>query len=248
MFKLAGKVAVVTGSRTGLGRGMAVALAEAGCDVVGISKGPSTETGVAVAACGRRFADLPADVGRADAAALIGKATAAFGRIDILVNNAGIIRRADAIEFGERDWDEVMDVDLKSVFFLCQAAARQFLAQKTPGRIINIASLLSFQGGIRVPAYTAAKHGVMGLTKLLANEWAKHGITVNAIAPGYMDTDNTEALRNDPQRSAEILGRIPMGRWGLPADLGGPVVFLASDEAAYVTGHTLAVDGGWLAR
>jgi 2-deoxy-D-gluconate 3-dehydrogenase len=248
MFTLQGKVAVVTGSRTGLGRGMAVALAQAGCDVVGISKGASDETGALVAACGRRFADLPADVGRADATALIGKATAAFGHIDILVNNAGIIRRADALEFSESDWDAVMDVDLKSVFFLCQAAARQFLAQRTAGRIINIASLLSFQGGIRVPAYTAAKHGVAGLTKLLANEWAKHGITVNAIAPGYMDTDNTEALRADPQRAAEILGRIPMGRWGLPSDLGGPVVFLASDEAAYVTGHTLAVDGGWLAR
>ena len=169
------------------------------------------------------------------------------------MNNAGIIRRADALEFSERDWDDVIAVNLKAVFFLAQAAARQFIRQQTAGqskggRIINTASLLSFQGGIRVPSYTAAKSGVLGLTRLLANEWAKYAITVNAIAPGYMDTDNTTALRADAARSAEILARIPMGRWGLPADLAGPVVFLASDAAAYVTGHALAVDGGWLAR
>jgi 2-deoxy-D-gluconate 3-dehydrogenase len=248
MFALDGKVAMVTGCDTGLGQGMALALARAGCDIAGVNVVPPDDTAVLIAAAGRRFCDIRADLSRAVAADLVAQAVAAFGRLDILINNAGIIRRADAIDFSERDWDDVISVNLKAVFFLAQAAARQFIAQKTPGRIINTASLLSFQGGIRVPSYTAAKSGVMGLTKLLANEWAKHGITVNAIAPGYMDTNNTAALRADPVRSAEILGRIPMGRWGLPADLAGPVVFLASAASAYVTGHTLAVDGGWLAR
>jgi len=253
MFDLSGKVAVVTGCNTGLGRGMALALAQAGCDIVGLNIVPADETATAVERMGRRFHDIPTDLSTAKAEDLIARATAAFGRIDILVNNAGIIRRADALEFSERDWDDVIAVNLKAVFFLAQAAARQFIRQQTAGlskggRIINTASLLSFQGGIRVPSYTAAKSGVLGLTRLLANEWAKYGITVNAIAPGYMDTDNTTALRADAARSAEILARIPMGRWGLPADLAGPVVFLASDAAAYVTGHALAVDGGWLAR
>ncbi len=248
MFELNGKVAVVTGCDTGLGQGMALALARAGCDVVGINVVPADATGALIAEAGRRFRDIRADLRTAKAAVLIGQVVASFGRIDILVNNAGIIRRADALDFSEQDWDEVIEVNLKAVFFLAQAAARQFIAQKSPGRIINIASLLSFQGGIRVPSYTAAKSGVMGLTRLLANEWAKHGITVNAIAPGYMDTNNTEALRADPVRSAEILGRIPLARWGLPADLAGPIVFLASPASAYVTGHTLAVDGGWLGR
>jgi 2-deoxy-D-gluconate 3-dehydrogenase len=170
------------------------------------------------------------------------------GRIDILVNNAGIIRREDAINFSEKDWDEVMDVNLKSVFFLSQAAAKQFITQGQGGKIVNIASMLSFQGGIRVPSYTASKSGVMGLTRLLANEWGKHGINVNAIAPGYMATNNTAALRADESRNAEILGRIPAGRWGLPSDLAGPVVFLASKASDYVQGYTVAVDGGWLAR
>ena len=253
MFDLSGKVAIVTGCNTGLGRGMALALAQAGCDIVGFNIVPADETATAVERMGRRFHDIPTDLSTAKAEDLIARATAAFGRIDILVNNAGIIRRADALEFSERDWDDVIAVDLKAVFFLAQAAARQYIRQQpagqtTGGRIINTASLLSFQGGIRVPSYTAAKSGVLGLTRLLANEWAKYGITVNAIAPGYMDTDNTAALRADPARSKDILARIPMGRWGLPSDLAGPVVFLASDAAAYVTGHALAVDGGWLAR
>jgi len=248
MFALNGKVAMVTGCDTGLGQGMALALARAGCDIVGVNVVAPDATAAQIAAIGRRFCDIRADLSSAVAADLVAQAVAAFGRLDILVNNAGIIRRADALDFSERDWDDVIAVNLKAVFFLAQAAARQFIAQKSPGRIINTASLLSFQGGIRVPSYTAAKSGVMGLTKLLANEWAKHGITVNAIAPGYMDTNNTAALRADPVRSAEILGRIPAGRWGLPADLAGPVVFLASEASAYVTGHTLAVDGGWLAR
>jgi len=248
MFALNGKVAMVTGCDTGLGQGMALALARAGCDIVGVNVVAPDATAAQIAAIGRRFCDIRADLSSAVAADLVAQAVAAFGRLDILVNNAGIIRRADALDFSERDWDDVIAVNLKAVFFLAQAAARQFIAQKSPWRIINTASLLSFQGGIRVPSYTAAKSGVMGLTKLLANEWAKHGITVNAIAPGYMDTNNTAALRADPVRSAEILGRIPAGRWGLPADLAGPVVFLASEASAYVTGHTLAVDGGWLAR
>ncbi len=253
MFDLSGKVAIVTGCNTGLGQGMALALAQAGCDIVGVAIRPADETATAMERMGRRFHYIPADLGAATAADVIACATAAFGRIDILVNNAGIIRRADALEFTEHDWDDVIAVNLKAVFFLSQAAARQFIRQQTAGqttggRIVNIASLLSFQGGIRVPSYTAAKSGVLGLTRLLANEWAKYRITVNAIAPGYMETDNTAPLRADPARSKEILARIPMGRWGQPADLAGPVVFLASDASAYVTGHALAVDGGWLAR
>ena len=253
MFDLSGKVAVVTGCNTGLGQGMALALAQAGCDIVGLNIVPADETAAAAKGMGRRFQDIATDLSTAKAEDLIARATAAFGRIDILVNNAGIIRRADALEFSEREWDDVIAVNLKAVFFLAQASARQFIRQQTAGqskggRIINTASLLSFQGGIRVPSYTAAKSGVLGLTRLLANEWAQYGITVNAIAPGYMDTDNTTALRADAARSGEILSRIPMGRWGQPADLAGPVVFLASDAAAYVTGHALVVDGGWLAR
>jgi 2-deoxy-D-gluconate 3-dehydrogenase len=248
MFELTNKVAVVTGCDTGLGQGMALALAQAGCDIVGVNVVAPDETAALIRDAGRRFRDIRADLRSAVAAEVIEHATAAFGRIDTLVNNAGIIRRANAIEFSERDWDDVMDVNLKAVFFLAQAAARQFIRQKAPGRIINIASMLSFQGGIQVPSYTASKSGVLGLTRLLANEWSQHGITVNAIAPGYMATNNTAPLRADPTRSAEILGRIPAGRWGLAADLAGPVVFLASEASAYVTGHTLAVDGGWLAR
>jgi 2-deoxy-D-gluconate 3-dehydrogenase len=171
-----------------------------------------------------------------------------FKHMDILVNNAGIIRRADAIDFSEKDWDDVINVNLKTVFFFSQAAAKQFLKQKTGGKIISVASLLSFQGGIRVPSYTASKSGVMGITRLMANEWAQHNINVNAIAPGYMATDNTAPLRKDPKRSEEILARIPAGRWGLPDDLKGIAVFLASEASRYINGYTIAVDGGWLAR
>jgi 2-dehydro-3-deoxy-D-gluconate 5-dehydrogenase len=248
MFDLNGKVALVTGCDTGLGQGMALALARAGCDVVGINVVPADETGALIREAGRHFHDIRADLRIAAPAEMVSAAVAALGRIDILVNNAGIIRRADALEFSEKDWDDVIDLNLKAVFFLSQAVARQFILQETQGRIINIASMLSFQGGIRVPSYTASKSGVMGLTRLMANEWSQYGITVNAIAPGYMATNNTIALRADADRSVEILGRIPAARWGLPADLAGPVVFLASAASAYVTGHTLAVDGGWLAR
>ncbi|WP_260332281.1 2-dehydro-3-deoxy-D-gluconate 5-dehydrogenase KduD [Paraburkholderia youngii] len=248
-FDLSGKVAIVTGSNTGLGAAMAVALAAAGCDIVGVSRADAGTTAARVEALGRRFADVRADLASISSVDDIMRAAVeAFGRLDVLVNNAGIIRREDALEFGEDDWDAVMDVNLKSLFFLSQAAARQFVRQQGGGKIINVASMLSFQGGIRVASYTASKSGVLGLTRLLANEWAARGINVNAIAPGYMATANTAALRDDAQRNEVILGRIPAGRWGVPDDLAGPVVFLASSASDYVHGHTLAVDGGWLAR
>ncbi|MCX5538157.1 2-dehydro-3-deoxy-D-gluconate 5-dehydrogenase KduD [Paraburkholderia sp. CNPSo 3076] len=248
-FDLSGKIAIVTGSNTGLGAGMALALAQAGCDIVGVCRGESGATPGRVETLGRRFVDVRADLGSiAPVEDIVHAAVEACGRIDILVNNAGVIRREDALAFGEDDWDAVMDVNLKSVFFLAQAAARRFVVQGGGGKIINIASMLSFQGGIRVASYTASKSGVLGLTRLLANEWAAHGINVNAIAPGYMATANTAALRDDAQRNGEILDRIPAARWGEPDDLAGPVVFLASAAADYVHGHTLAVDGGWLAR
>ena len=248
-FNLAGKVAIVTGCGTGLGQGMALGLAEAGASIVGVDYIPAAETGRAVKALGRGFLEITADLSTtAPIPGIVEQTLATFGRIDILVNNAGIIRRADALDFSEKDWDEVMNLNLKTVFFLSQAVARVFVRQGAGGKIVNVASMLSFQGGIRVPSYTASKSGVMGMTRLLANEWAKHGINVNAIAPGYMATNNTAPLRADEQRSTEILARIPAGRWGTPEDLQGVVVFLASDAAGYVNGYTLAVDGGWLAR
>lgn len=249
LFDLTGKVAIVTGSNTGLGAGMALALAAAGCDIVGANRSDPAATAQQVEVAGRRFVDVRADLATlAPIEAIVEAAMDTFGRVDILVNNAGIIRRCDALHFSEADWDAVMDVNLKSVFFLSQAVARRIVKQGGRGKIINVASMLSFQGGIRVPSYTAAKSGVLGLTRLLANEWAARGINVNAIAPGYMATDNTAQLREDAQRGEEILGRIPAGRWGAPEDLAGAVVFLASTASDYVHGHTLAVDGGWLAR
>ncbi len=248
-FQLEGKVAIVTGCDTGLGQGMARALAEAGADIVGVNVSDPTETQAVVEKLGRRFLDLRAnlsDIGCLEG--LVAKARGLTGRIDILVNNAGIIRREDAIKFSEKDWDDVIDLNLKTVFFFAQAVARQFMAQGSGGKIINVASMLSFQGGVRVPSYTAAKSGVVGITRLLANEWAAHKINVNAIAPGYMATNNTAALRADVGRNAAILERIPAGRWGVPDDLAGPVVFLASQASDYVNGYTVAVDGGWLAR
>jgi 2-deoxy-D-gluconate 3-dehydrogenase len=248
-FTLSGKVAIVTGCDTGLGQGMAVALAQAGCDIVGVNRKIPEETAARVTGLGRRFLAIRADLGKQESIHdVVTKAVAEMGRVDILVNNAGTIRREDALSFSEKDWDEVVDLNLKSVFFLSQAVARQFIAQGQGGKIINIASMLSFQGGIRVPSYTASKSGVLGITRLLANEWAAQGINVNAIAPGYMATNNTQQLRDDEQRSQAILDRIPAGRWGLPDDLQGPVVFLASPASDYINGHTLAVDGGWLAR
>jgi 2-deoxy-D-gluconate 3-dehydrogenase len=248
-FQLAGRTAIVTGCNTGLGQGMALALAQAGADIVGVNQGATPETMAQVQALGRKFLDIQRDL--SDTSALSGiveEALTLNGRVDILVNNAGIIRRDDAINFSESDWDDVVNLNLKNVFFLAQAVARQFIAQGTGGKIVNIASMLSFQGGVRVPSYTASKSGVMGITRALANEWAKHGINVNAIAPGYMATANTAALQADPVRNAAILDRIPAGRWGSPADLAGPVVFLASPASDYVNGYTVAVDGGWLAR
>lgn len=248
-FALTGKVALVTGCNTGLGQGMAVGLAQAGCDIIGVNIAEPAETRQQIEALERRFVNISADLSRYENLQNVADdAAAVFGRIDILVNNAGIIRRQDALEFSEQDWDDVMNVNLKTVFFLSQAVAKLFIKQETGGKIINIASMLSFQGGIRVPSYTASKSGVMGITRLMANEWAKHNINVNAIAPGYMSTNNTAQLRADAARSSEILDRIPAGRWGLPSDLMGPVVFLASPASDYVNGYTVAVDGGWLAR
>ena len=248
-FRLEGKVAIVTGCDTGLGQGMAVALAEAGCDVVGVNRKIPHETSEKINALGRRFMAIQADLSQQDAlTSIVTQTVSAFGRVDILVNNAGTIRRQDALDFSEKDWDDVMNLNLKSVFFLSQAVARQFLVQGNGGKIINIASMLSFQGGIRVPSYTASKSGVLGITRLLANEWAAKGINVNAIAPGYMATNNTQQLRADSERNQEIIDRIPAGRWGTPNDLKGPVVFLASPASDYIHGYTLAVDGGWLAR
>lgn len=248
-FKLDGKVAIVTGCNTGLGQGMAIALSEAGADIIGVNIGDDSETRKIVESLGRRYLGIKADLSSIERVPeIVEKAVSEFGKIDILINNAGIIRRQDALEFTEKDWDDVININLKTVFFLSQAAAKQFVRQGSGGKIINIASMLSFQGGIRVPSYTASKSGVMGITRLMANEWAKYNINVNAIAPGYMATNNTKALREDEKRSKEILSRIPAGRWGLPDDLKGPVVFLASSASDYVNGYTIAVDGGWLAR
>jgi 2-deoxy-D-gluconate 3-dehydrogenase len=249
-FNLAGKVAIVTGANTGLGQGMAVGLAEAGADIVAVHRSDDIrDTREKIEALGRRFHSVKADLGSTEPVQrIIDSSVVALGRVDILVNNAGVIRRTDAFDYTEKDWDDTLNTNLKTVFFLSQAAAKQFLKQKTGGKIINIASMLSYQGGIRVPAYTASKSGIMGVTRALANEWAEHGINVNAIAPGYMDTNNTAQIKQDEDRNKDILDRIPAGRWGLPSDMMGPVVFLASSASDYVNGYTIAVDGGWLAR
>lgn len=244
MFSLEGRRALVTGANTGLGQAIAVGMARAGAEVICAARRDCDETLAQVAAAGRQGKALRLDL--ADPMAAAGVFDGAG--VDILVNNAGLIRRADAVDFTEADWDAVMDVNLKAVFFTCQAFAREVFAKGGRGRIVNIASLLSFQGGIRVPSYTASKHGVAGLTRLLANEWASRGINVNAIAPGYIETNNTEALRTDPDRSAAILARIPAGHWGRPEDIAGTAVYLCSDAANYVHGAVLNVDGGWLAR
>ncbi len=249
LFKLDGKTAIVTGAARGLGQGMALALAEAGADLVAVDVLPTDETQGLARALGRRCVGIAADVlDRAAIPALIAEARRNFDALDILVNCAGIIRRADFLDFSEKDWDEVMGINIDAVFLLSQAFARDVVARGAKARIINIASMLSFQGGIRVPSYTCSKSAVQGLTRLMANELAAMGINTNAIAPGYMATDNTAPLRADEQRSAAILERIPAGRWGTPDDLKGAVVFLASAAADYVNGYTLAVDGGWLAR
>jgi 2-deoxy-D-gluconate 3-dehydrogenase len=247
-FDLTGKVALVTGANTGIGQGIALALAAAGADLAVVGHISPGETIEKAQGFGRRAHFIEADllsiepVGR-----VVDEAVAELGKVDILVNNAGIIRREDAVSFSEKDWDDVMNINVKTVFFLCQAAGRHMI-ERGSGKIVNIASMLSFQGGIRVPSYTASKSGVAGITRLLANEWAAKGVNVNAIAPGYIATDNTAQLRADEARSKAILDRIPAERWGTPADIGGAAVFLASSAADYVQGHILAVDGGWLAR
>jgi 2-dehydro-3-deoxy-D-gluconate 5-dehydrogenase len=244
-FRLDGKVALVTGANTGIGQAIAISLARAGAEVIAAGRSPVTQTLDLIAAEGLKARPLELALDEPAAAA---QKLLTLGPLDILVNNAGIIRRADAIDFTEKDWDEVIDVNLKAVFFLSQAFARAAFARDAGGAIVNIASLLAFQGGIRIPSYTASKHGVAGLTKLLANEWAARRINVNAIAPGYIETNNTEALRADAARNQAILDRIPAGRWGEAQDIAGAAVFLASPAAKYIHGTILPVDGGWLAR
>lgn len=247
-FDLSGKVAVVTGANTGIGQAIALALAAAGADIAAVGRTPAEDTVAKARALGRKAEIVSADLSTIEPVQrVVDETVTRLGGLDILVNNAGIIRRADAVDFTEEDWDAVVDTNLKSVFFLCQAAGRHMIANGG-GKIINIASMLTFQGGIRVPSYTASKSGIGGLTKLLANEWATKGVNVNAIAPGYIATNNTAALQADEVRNKSIIDRIPAGRWGDPSDLGGAAVFLASRAADYVQGHILAVDGGWLAR
>jgi 2-dehydro-3-deoxy-D-gluconate 5-dehydrogenase len=251
LFTLAGKVALVTGASRGLGAAMACALASAGADVALHSNElPAHSTAELIAAgAGRRTELLTADLSnRAAADQLVDDAIAAFGHIDILVNNAGIIRRRPAAQHTDDEWDAVIEVNLSNTFRMCRAVGKHLIEREQGGKIINVASLLSFQGGVTVPGYAAAKGGLMQLTKALANEWASHGINVNAIAPGYMQTDNTRALREDPQRNRQITERIPAGRWGTPDDLAGAAIFLASRASDYVHGHVLVVDGGWMGR
>lgn len=247
-FELVGKRIAITGANTGIGQGIAVAVARAGGAVLGIGRSAMDETERLVKAQGAEFVSVKADISDTKAAVVMLNDLMADRPLDGLVNNAGIIRRADSVDFTEEDWDDVMDVNLKSLFFLSQAFGRNCLAAKRGGRIVNLASLLSFQGGIRVPSYTASKHGVLGITRLLANEWAAKGINVNAIAPGYIETNNTEALRNDPDRSKSILERIPAGRWGVADDIGDAAVFLLARASNYMHGAVIPVDGGWLAR
>ncbi len=248
-FRLDGRVALVTGAARGLGQGIAIGLAEAGADVAVLDRISTAESEERITAVGRRALGIEADLrhlAQADAERLVSQVTEGLGRIDILVNNAGILQRAPAIDYPAEAWDATIGINLTAAFYLSQAAARRFLSAGRGGKIINLASMLSFQGGATVPAYTAAKSGIAGITHALANEWAKHGINVNAIAPGYMATEITAALRDDPVRGPAMLGRIPAGRWGTPEDLQGAVVFLASDAAAYVHGIVLPIDGGWL--
>lgn len=247
-FDLTGKTAIVTGSCRGLGRGMAVGLAGAGADLVLVDRDEATDTAKVIESMGRKALAISADLMSIETIpSIMEKTLQAFGKVDILINNAGTIRRTPAIDFSVKDWDDIMAVNARTVFFLSQAVARDMVKRKS-GKIINIASLLSFQGGILVPSYAASKGAVAQVTKALANEWASLGININAIAPGYMATDNTKALREDPVRSKAILDRIPAGRWGTPGDLADVAVFLASPASDYVNGHVLVVDGGWMAR
>jgi 2-deoxy-D-gluconate 3-dehydrogenase len=249
LFSLQGKVALVTGANTGLGQAIAIALASAGADIAAVSRSDVRETRERVVELGRRFHGISADLQSSQTAKrIVSDAVNALGRVDVLVNNAGIIRRNDALNFTEEEWDSALDVNLKTPFFLAQAAAKAMLDAGRGGKIINVVSMLSFQGGIRTASYTASKSGLAGLTRLLANEWAASGINVNAIAPGYFETNNTRALREDELRNRDILARIPAARWGKPSDLAGAAIFLASSASDYVHGSILPVDGGWLAR
>ncbi|QQR39782.1 2-dehydro-3-deoxy-D-gluconate 5-dehydrogenase KduD [Devosia rhizoryzae] len=248
-FGLSGKTVLVTGANTGIGQGIALGIGRAGGKVIGVGRSSMEHTASLMAKQGAAFAELRTDLGSTAAAqAMFEQAWSEHGPIDGLVNNAGIIKRVDAVDFTEDDWDSVMDVNLKTMFFLCQAIGKRAIETGRQARIVNIASMLSFQGGIRVASYTASKSGVLGITRLLANEWAAKGINVNAVAPGYIETNNTEALRNDPDRSASILGRIPAERWGVPSDIGDAVVFLLAPASNYMHGAVIPVDGGWLAR
>jgi 2-dehydro-3-deoxy-D-gluconate 5-dehydrogenase len=250
-FRLDGRVALVTGAARGLGQGIALGLAEAGANVAVLDISPLDETREAISTQGRRCHTLNFDLrgtNAAQAGKVVGECVEALGGLDVLVNNAGLIRRSPAFEFGEEDWEEVIRVNLSSAFYFSQAVARHFVEESKGGKIINLASVLSFQGGLLVPSYAASKAGLANLTRALSNEWARHGINVNAIAPSYFSTEMTVALRGDEERAEELLGRIPAGRWGEPEDLKGAVVFLASDAADYVHGATLPVDGGWLGR
>lgn len=249
LFSLEGQAALVTGANTGLGQAIAVGLAKAGADIIAVGRSAPDETAKMVADAGRKLYAISADLGSTEPIArVMFEAYAATGRIDILVNNAGIIRRADSVDFTEDDWDAVMNTNLKTAFFLSRAVAKRWVGEGRGGKIIQVASMLSFQGGVRVPSYTASKSGLAGLTKALANEWAAKGINVNAIAPGYFVSNNTEALRADETRSRQIMERIPAGRWGQPEDLAGVAVFLASKASDYMHGAIVPVDGGWLAR
>jgi 2-deoxy-D-gluconate 3-dehydrogenase len=247
-FSLEGRRILVTGANTGIGQGIAVSVARAGGSVVGVGRSAMDDTTARIAALGGRFEAVACDLSDKAAAQAMLDRVWEGGPLDGLVNNAGIIRRADAVDFSEADWDDVMDVNLKTLFFLCQSFGRKALGEGRRGKIVNIASMLSFQGGIRVASYTASKHGVLGITRLLACEWAAKGINVNAIAPGYIETNNTEALRADAERSAAILARIPAGRWGGPDDIGDAAVFLLARASDYMHGAAVPVDGGWLAR
>jgi 2-deoxy-D-gluconate 3-dehydrogenase len=249
-FGLAGRTAAITGSNRGLGKAIAVALAEAGADIVHLNRGDTSATEREIIKRGRRSFLFPLDLNEAPPATcaeVVGKAAEAAGHLDILVNNAGTIARAPVLDHPPQEFHRVLHVNLVSAFNLAQAAGHHFVAQGR-GKVINIISVLSFQGGINVPGYAAAKHGLLGVTRALANEWAGRGVNVNAIAPGYMITDNTEALRTDPARSEEILRRIPAGRWGSPSDVQGAAVFLSSDASNYVHGSVISVDGGWMSR
>jgi len=248
LFDLTGKVAMVTGTSGGIGQALAIGLAEAGASVVCVTATNSDETVAAIRKLGGKAEQISADLGNADILEdVVRQAMGFFGKIDILVNNAGIIRRTPAVDYPRKDWYDILDVNLPSVFFLCQLVGRHMI-ERGSGKIINIASMLSFQGGINVPAYAASKHGIAGITKALANEWASKGIQVNAIAPGWIRTRNTAPLIADENRYRSITERIPAGRWGEPEDLKGAVIFLASPASDYVNGHVLCVDGGWMVR